>query len=89
VNDMRLIDADALWEELFATAKEGDVIDRIPPAMLDAQPTIDAVRVCRCKDCKHGCVFSLKKRLVDCPYHDDHMVDFDHFCSYGERRGDG
>lgn len=48
----------------------------------------DVVAVVRCKDCKHGGLFSAKRRLVDCPYYDDQMVDFDHFCSYGERRGE-
>lgn len=40
----------------------------------------------RCKDCKIGKVFSESKRLVDCPHYDDKMVDFEHFCGFGERR---
>ena len=54
--------------------------------LIEEAPTIDAVPVCRCRDCKHGRVFGSKKLSVDCPYHDDHMVDLDHFCSYGERK---
>ena len=46
------------------------------------------VPVVRCKDCKHGNVFSKNRRLVDCPYYDDQLVDFEHFCSHGERRAD-
>lgn len=53
-------------------------------------PTIDAVRVVRCQDCKHyqqeqsckGGVHrfcKLHKGLV--------IVDVDTFCSYGERKG--
>jgi hypothetical protein len=57
-------------------------------AAIESEPAADVVEVVRCKDCKHGRIFGLKKQLVDCPYYDDHMVDFDHFCSYGERRSD-
>lgn len=51
--------------------------------LVDAQPTVDAVEVVRCKDCRfiidrndgtHGCY----RHLVDCKVED--------FCSYGERR---
>lgn len=63
--------------------------------VLDSFPTIDAVPIVRCKDCKH------RDEAKDClhpeniaHYYDADgneydilkMVDDDHFCSYGERR---
>lgn len=50
---MRLIDADALLDamrdEEFQTFVPLDEIDSV----IDKAPTIDAVPVVRCKDCKH------------------------------------
>ena len=55
------------------------------PEMIDAQPTVDAVEVCRCKDC----VYYLEINRFCC--HMDGMStarDEMSFCSYGERRVD-
>lgn len=49
---MRLIDADALSEKLCETTifiKDGEVFQR----MINDAPTIDAVEVVRCKECKY------------------------------------
>lgn len=46
-------------------------------------PTVDAVPVVRCKDCK-------KLGTGECPMEQDYpwiSTDSDDFCSYGERRG--
>lgn len=51
---MRLIDADALWDELTEDLEDGDVLYRIPPSYIDDAPTIDAVPVVRCKGCGHA-----------------------------------
>lgn len=51
---------------------------------LKNRPTVDAVEVVRCKDCKH------RENLLGelcCPYYDDLPVEDEHFCAYGERRG--
>lgn len=51
-------------------------------------PTIDAVEVIRCKDCKHfteGMAVGMCKRIEDKPIM---PVPYNHFCSYGERRKD-
>ena len=80
----RLIDADE------AVINFGFEWDDIPPTreefvyFLKKQPTINAVPVVRCKDCKHYnegfCV----------GYHAHHDIMPDDFCSYGERKdGDG
>lgn len=83
---MRLIDADALWDELTEDLEDGDVLYRIPPSYIDDAPTVDAVPVVRCKDCKYykpdeyecGCDFA-----GGLPY-----VKAGDFCSYGERNED-
>lgn len=85
---MRLIDADKLkahyswWNE-----ERREVFDTI----VDMQPTIDAVPVVRCKDCKHGylwtndgtgargkCVFMVGN---------NQYVHAEEFCNLGKRKG--
>lgn len=46
--------------------------------IIKLSPAVDAVEVCRCKDCKHH------KNDFYCFYRKD-----DDFCSWGERREDG
>jgi hypothetical protein len=71
---MRLIDADKLdwWYK-------GRPIRRV----IDEAPTVDAVPVVRCKDCKH-------RELIlgewCCGALGDVSIDDDDFCSYGERK---
>lgn len=60
--------------------------------LVDAQPTVDAVIVTRCKDCRNSEMhtdFSGKKYL-GCTLDPDviYEVDPDHFCAYGERTYD-
>lgn len=92
---MRLIDADALMEKEHSLLGEGEVLHRIPPSHVDAAPTIEAVPVVRCRECKH---FNLQTH--ECENEDistDHeggasySLNFydDDFCSYGERKEDG
>ena len=75
---MRLIDADKLdwWYK-------GRPIRRV----IDEAPTIDAVPVVRCKDCKHRkektCFHPFAGMWVGCE------LNGDDFCSYGERKGNG
>ena len=100
---MRLIDADALMVDLndelgfqtpMFTAEQNKYIDyglRVAITDLKYQPTVDAVEVVRCKDCKWGCS----------PYGDEDdgwtacanihgrpIFRDEHFCSSGERRTD-
>lgn len=50
------------------------------------QPTVDAVPVVRCKDCKHCEVF---KNGVNCWCNEHGRVeDVDYFCADGERRSE-
>lgn len=83
-NEKRLIDADALIAEY-------DRVHIGPPGgarkLMEDAPTVDAVPVVRCKDCKHYDDHT-GKCYVFCEgqYHTELEVDSDHFCSYGERR---
>lgn len=92
---MRLIDAD-VFEELFDKQIEygaTDIFDAVEDALQDA-PTIDAVPVIRCKDCKHRggyhCpMYHTETSLDDLDGFDDYTVDRtdgDGFCHRGERR---
>ena len=59
--------------------------------LLDKTPTVDAVEVVRCKDCKHGFLTddgSYSCELVDEHYGWGYRTKADDFCSYGERRTD-
>ena len=51
-------------------------------------PTVDAVEVVRCKDCKH-CSQNTPDGLHWCDEHEVGSLMDDDFCSYGERRTDG
>lgn len=84
---MRLIDADALlskgpfvvrmndFGEYFVTVEE-----------INKMPTVDAVQVVRCRDCKHtkddGC------GAIYCKIWDKWEMPEDFFCADGERRSD-
>ena len=88
---MRLIDADEAiinfgfeWDDISPTRDEF-------VAFLKRQPTIDAVPVVRCRECKHrgtdDCIFHIKGEPAD----EELLLKLDNdFCSYGERKeGDG
>ena len=90
-NEKRLIDANVLKKEL-RTDKGADAVGHSIVKLLkidtiiEEQPTIDAVEVVRCKDCKHREKFWTQ---MVCPYYEDRDVDDDHFCAYGERKDNG
>ena len=86
---MRLIDANE------AIINFGFEWDDIPPTreefvrFLKKQPTVDAVPVVRCRECKHrgtdDCIFHIKGEPAD----EELLLKLDNdFCSYGER-GEG
>ena len=49
-------------------------------------PTIDAVPVVRCVDCKHG--IEAEKSEFLCERWNGSVMEFYDYCSYGERRDD-
>lgn len=93
---MRTIDADKLVDMLydneFAALCPLDEVSGV----IDACPTVDAVPVVRCKDCKHLCVWNRKDIYAFCPKTNIVFLPFERdtrtfFCSFGERKdgGDG
>lgn len=94
---MRLIDADALHDDLRTKQKwivkredkhnEGYTYDQVHFA-IDDQPTVDAVPAIRCKDCRHytgkWCTrYSTKQFDIN-----DIRKDDNDFCSQAERKDD-
>ena len=96
---MRLIDVD----ELGVGRCSKDVLPAAYCAgwngllgLIEKAPTVDAVVVTRCKDCKHLCVWNRKDIYAFCPKTNIVFLPFDKdtrtfFCSFGERKdgGDG
>jgi hypothetical protein len=77
----RLIDLDEIKPIDFPSI-EMDGLDAV--RYLNTLPTVDAVEVVRCKDCKH------QDEYGDCDIHDDWFTRKpDSFCCYGERKSDG
>lgn len=60
------------------------VYKAVPVKAIQEAPTVDAVEVVRCKDCKLRCPESISV-YRHCAL-SGMMVDDDDFCSYGERR---
>lgn len=83
---MRLIDAEKL-EEQFGIS-DADILAK---EEIRFAPTVDAVVVTRCKDCKHLCVWNRKDIYAFCPKTNIVFLPFDKdtrtfFCSLGERK---
>ena len=78
---MRLIDANELIKEANAAAAYGYVDAK---QIADA-PTVDAVEVVRCRECKH-----CDPETHHCDHHMGTVAPLrrkpDDFCSYGERK---
>ena len=86
-NEKRLIDANALISYIDECSQESRfrVYYGYAKSFIDDAPTVDAVEVTRCRDCKyhedthvtgfeHCCLYDLTMRYND-------------FCSYGKRDG--
>lgn len=79
---MRLIDADELMEKYHKTPVWDSWVE------INNAPTIDAVPVVRCKDCKHE-ISTADIRARTGSYWCNYKLqpcDADDFCSYGERK---
>lgn len=98
---MRTIDADKLVDMLydneFAVLCPLDEVSGV----VDACPTVDAVVVTRCKDCKHFKSYGTTSLRIDgknikagwchrrARYDEEYRMPPDGFCSYGERKEGG
>ena len=85
---MRLIDADALMIATlnFCNGYKVKRTDRKVISWINHAPTIDAVPVTRCKDCKY---YTERKTVAYNGHFCVRMTEFvqpDDFCSYGEKR---
>ena len=95
---MRAIDADWVFGHLkpYEPSDEewsvtGGTALRLIQKAIDNAPTVDAVVVTRCKDCKHLCVWNRKDIYAFCPKTNIVFLPFDKdtrtfFCSYGKRK---
>lgn len=88
---MRTIDADKLVDMLydneFAALCPLDEVSGV----VDACPTVDAVPVVRCKDCKHRIYKDMGEEIGEiggCGLFNCAMPN-EGFCSYGERKDGG
>lgn len=83
---MRLIDADRIvysWH-IDADGEEHDGVTL--QSIIKKMPTIDAVEVVRCKDCKHWCNEIDEHTYECCTRAIVNRFKPDDFCSYGERK---
>ena len=90
---MRMIDADkfilALMDASLSSVDEDTILD-----LVDSIPTVDAVVVTRCKDCKHLRVWNRKDIYAFCPKTNIVFLPFEKdtrtfFCGLGERKDGG
>lgn len=80
---MRLIDADVAERWMMQNEAVIDI------AILKAIPTIDAVPVVRCKNCKKGELVPDFDGLYSCRGKRKPLHDPDDFCNFGVKREDG
>ena len=89
---MRLIDADELnidFYDEYETEDDAFVCRYVSEYQIDSAPTIDAVRIVRCEECKHK---RQCHKAVELTTHEITSVTIAYrpieFCSYGEREGE-
>lgn len=84
-NEKRLIDADALLEKMKRTSRYFDVLFDV-----EEMPTVDAVEVVRCRECKQGEIDDPDFPDEYCCHEGCGWNKGDFYCAYGERKeGDG
>lgn len=96
---MRLIDADKVTKNIdqammvlnLISPKEDKelnaAIKKCMDNILSAAPTVDAVPVVRCKDCKYYALWTTGEEICFCDLRGMTTHD-DDFCSYGERKAE-
>ena len=89
-SEKRLIDANAIKYRMISHGGWGPPEYVADEGGIDKMPTVDAVEVVRCKDCKH---YKFRKpypsynaTVKTCCRCANTRVNDDDFCSYGERR---
>lgn len=78
----RLIDANRLMDEMKSLPMMSNWGEAFMPDLVKRQPTVDAVEIVRCKDCKYNredsTFYSCKKNVMHYPN------DPEYFCAYGK-----
>ena len=86
--EKQLIDTNALIEEY-------DWVHIGEPGkarkLIEDAPTVEAIEIVRCRDCKHLNVLNRKELYANCPKTNTVFLPFEldtreHFCSLGERK---
>lgn len=90
----RLIDADKInYHDHTECMGHGDfeTVRTVTDKEIAEIPTVDAVEVIRCRDCKFGTHFGdLEGEWINCRnLYGKPLMPFDGFCSYGERKDGG
>ena len=92
---MRLIDADRLSEAIYdnVSAPYEDAVCAKEDCLTEVYeaPTVDAVPVVRCRECKYLNVVNRKELYAHCPKTNTVFLPFEldareHFCSLGKRK---
>ena len=91
---MRLIDADRALEivrDQGIANPNAYHLTNYATLILREAPTVDAVPVVRCRECKHLNVVNRKELYAHCPKTNTVFLPFElgtreHFCSLGERK---
>lgn len=89
---MRVIDADAFLARgikrchCVPSVGSGDRDYESLKLLLQQEPTIDAVRVVRCKDCRYWQDNNGGYPNKECRWREDETPDADDFCSYGKQK---
>ena len=91
----RLIDADEVdYENISCSQSQLHWLNRI----IEMQPTVDAVEVVRCRECKHFRHYGKTSLFINgknikagwcqrrISYDEEYRMTADDFCSYGERK---
>ena len=91
----RLIDADEVdYENISCSQSQLHWLHRI----IEMQPTVDAVEVVRCRECKHFRHYGKTSLFINgknikagwcqrrISYDEEYRMTADDFCSYGERK---
>lgn len=95
---MRPIDADHLMRLVSCATILSDGFKDVFCRLVRGEPTIDAAKVVRCRDCKHFRYFGRTTLLINgkhvkagwctrrARYDEEYRMPPDGFCSYGDRR---
>lgn len=83
---MRLIDADKVPYKKIMLDDDDEFYYGVTQPYIDRMPTVDAVPVVRCKDCKHFVISEGVCALLSNNYEPPVYCGDEDFCSWGRRK---